>query len=50
MEICKAPTLQLKVLNRRNITYLVYIEMENVISNLTKSKHKIKLVGRAPNR
>ena len=29
MEICKAPTLRLKVLN--NHTHIMYIEMENVI-------------------
>ena len=29
MEICKAPTLQLKALNKH--TYIMYIEMENVI-------------------
>ena len=38
MEICKAPTLRLKALNKHNITHITYnIEMENVISNLTKS-------------
>ena len=29
MEICKAPTLQLKALNKH--THIMYIEMENVI-------------------
>ena len=29
MEICKAPTLRLKALNKH--TYIMYIEMENVI-------------------
>ena len=29
MEICKAPTLQLKPLNKH--THIMYIEMENVI-------------------
>ena len=38
MEVCKAPTLRLKALNKHNITHIIYnIEMENVISNLTKS-------------
>ena len=37
MEICKVPILRLKALNKHNITYIMYIEMENVISNLTKS-------------
>ena len=30
MEICKAPTLRLKVLNKYSITQVKYIEMENV--------------------
>ena len=28
MEICKAPTLRLKALNKYGITYIMYIEME----------------------
>ena len=32
MEICKAPTLQLKALNKR--THIMHIEMENVIKNI----------------
>ena len=36
MEICKAPTLRLKALNKHNITHIMYIEMENIISNLSK--------------
>ena len=28
-EICKAPTLRLKALNKHRITYILYIEMEN---------------------
>ena len=35
MEICKAPTLRLKALNKH--THIMYIEMENVI----KEKKKI---------
>ena len=31
MEICKAPTLRLMVLNKHNITHIIYIEMENAI-------------------
>ena len=31
MEICKAPTLRHKVLNKHSITHVMYIEMENVI-------------------
>ena len=36
MEICKAPTLQLKALNKHSydsitITHIMYIEMENVL-------------------
>ena len=37
MEICKAPTMRLKALNKHSVTHIMYIEMENVISNLTKS-------------
>ena len=37
MEICKTPTLRLKELNKHNITHIMYMEMENVISNVTKS-------------
>ena len=33
MEIYKAFTLRLKALNKHNITHIMYIEMENVISN-----------------
>ena len=33
MEICKAPTLQLKVPNKHRLTRIIYIEMENVISD-----------------
>ena len=32
MEICKAPTLRLKALNKH--THIMYIEMENVIKNI----------------
>ena len=35
MEICKAPTLRLKALNKH--THIMYIEMENVIK---KKKYK----------
>ena len=28
MEICKAPTLRLKALNKNSITHIMYIEME----------------------
>ena len=31
MEICKAPTLRLKALNKH--THIMYIKMENVIKN-----------------
>ena len=41
MEICKAPTLQLKVLNKHNIARIMYIEMDNVIikHNYVKDTH-----------
>ena len=36
--MCKAPTLQLKALNKHTMTHIMYIEMENVTSNFfTKS-------------
>ena len=28
MEICKAPTMRLKALNKHSITHIMYIEME----------------------
>ena len=34
---CKALTLRLKAMNKYNITHKMYMMMENVISNLTKS-------------
>ena len=34
-EILKAPTPRLEALNEHNITYIMYIEMENVICSLT---------------
>ena len=36
MEICKAPTLRLKVLNKH--THIMYIEMENVIQKKRKKR------------
>ena len=38
MEICKAPTLRLKVLNKH--THIMYIEMENGIKKKRKKKEK----------
>ena len=35
--MCKEPTPWLKALNKRNITHLMYIRMENVICILTKA-------------
>ena len=37
MEICKTTTLRLKAVNKHNVTRILYIEMENVICNLTKA-------------
>ena len=37
MEICKAPTPRHKALNKHSIAHIMYIEMENVTSNLTKT-------------
>ena len=36
MEICKAPTMRLKVLNKH--THIMYIEMANAIKNKTNKK------------
>ena len=30
MEICKAPTLRLKALNKHSIKHIIYIEMETL--------------------
>ena len=38
MEICKAPTLRLKALNKH--THIMYIEMENVILKKEEEKKK----------
>ena len=35
MEICQAPTLRLKALNKYSITHIMYIETENGISSKT---------------
>ena len=37
IEICKAPTLRLKALNKH--THIMYIEMENVITPQIKKKY-----------
>ena len=37
MDICKASTLRLKALNKHNMTHIMSIDIENVISNLTKA-------------
>ena len=40
-EICKAPTLRLKALNKHSITHIIkYIEMEDVISNNNNKQQK----------
>ena len=36
MDFCKAPALRFKALNKHSITHMMYIEMENVISNKEK--------------
>ena len=38
MDICKAPTLRLKALNKH--THIMYIEMENVIKKAEKKKKR----------
>ena len=42
MDICKAPTLRLKALNKHSITQILYIEMEmlSVIKMYIKKKKK----------
>ena len=42
MEICKAPTLRFKGLNKHSITHIMYIEMENVISKKKRRKKRMK--------
>ena len=42
IEICKAPTLRLKALNKHSITHIIYIKMENVISNKNVYKKEKK--------
>ena len=39
MEICKAPTLRLKALNKH--THIMYIKMENVIQKKKEKKKDI---------
>ena len=41
MEICKAPPLRLKALNKRSITHMMYIEME-MLSAIKMYVRKIK--------
>ena len=41
MEICKAPTLRLKALNKH--THIMYIEMENVIKTKQKKGSSITM-------
>ena len=47
MEICKAPTLQLKAPNKHSITHIMYIEMEMLSAIkmyvIRKKKKKKKL-------
>ena len=35
-EICKASTLRLKAPNKHSVTHIMYIKMDNAMSNLTK--------------
>jgi len=44
MEICKAPTLRLKALNKHSITHIMYIEMENVIKKRRRSGHGFNIM------
>ena len=38
MGICKASTVRLKALSKYSITHIMYVEMENVISNERERK------------
>ena len=44
IEICKAPTLRLKALNKRSITHIMYIEMEmlSAIKMYTEKRRRKK--------
>ena len=44
IEICKAPTLRLKALNKHSITHMIYIEMEmlSAIKMYVKQKEEKK--------
>ena len=44
MEICKAPTLRLKALNKHSITHIMYIEMKmlSAIKMHIRKKKKLK--------
>ena len=42
MEICKAPTLRLKALNKHRIIHIMYSEMENNINNENEKKMEKK--------
>ena len=42
MEICKAPNLRLKALNKQSITHIMYIDMENSISHKNVYKKEKK--------
>ena len=38
LEMCKVPTTpQLEALNKHYVTHIMYVEMKNVICNLTKA-------------
>ena len=41
MEICKAPTLRLKALNKHSITHIMYIEMEMLSAIIYKLTHNV---------
>ena len=41
MKNCKAPTLQLKVLNKHSITHIMYTEMEMLSEKREKHTHNV---------
>ena len=49
MEICKEPTLQLKVLNKHRITHIMYIETEMLLAIKMYIRKKKKLTHNVDN-
>ena len=43
MEICQAPTLRLKALNKHSITHIMYIEMKSFLKTHTHTQHNVDI-------